>query len=146
MTRFIEGADALIRRFNAIPVSVRTAAQAALEQSAAEMVVMMRQFAPEPMKDKIHWTLGDAPAGSVVLIRAGARTRGSLRVTVYVNDYRAHWFEFGTAERVQKKTGRRTGRMTPSPFFWPSYRALRRRVRSRMSRAVNKAIRELGMR
>lgn len=146
MTRFIEGTDALIRRFNAIPVSVRTAAQQALEQSAAEMVAMMRQFAPEFLRDKIEWTLGNAPAGSVVLIRAGARTRGALRVTIYVADYRAHWFEFGTADRVQKKTGRSTGRIAPQPYFWPSYRALRRRVRSRLTRAVNKAIREMGMR
>lgn len=29
----------------------------------------------------------------------------------------AHLFEFGTAERVQKKTGRRTGRMAPKPHL-----------------------------
>lgn len=29
----------------------------------------------------------------------------------------AHLFEFGTAERIQKKTGRRTGRMAPQPHL-----------------------------
>jgi hypothetical protein len=29
----------------------------------------------------------------------------------------AHLFEFGTAERVQKETGRRTGRMAPKPHL-----------------------------
>jgi len=32
----------------------------------------------------------------------------------------AHLFEFGTAERVQKETGRRTGRMAPQPHLRPA--------------------------
>ena len=32
----------------------------------------------------------------------------------------AHLFEFGTAERVQKTTGRRTGRMPAEPFMRPA--------------------------
>jgi HK97 gp10 family phage protein len=35
----------------------------------------------------------------------------------------AHLFEFGTRDRVQKKTGRATGRMTPRPFIRPAWDA-----------------------
>lgn len=35
----------------------------------------------------------------------------------------AHLFEFGTRDRVQKKTGRKTGRMTPRPFIRPAWDA-----------------------
>lgn len=36
----------------------------------------------------------------------------------------AHLFEFGTAERVQTTTGRRTGRMAASPFLRPAQESM----------------------
>ena len=42
----------------------------------------------------------------------------------------ASWVEFGTKHSAA------------NPFFWPSYRALRRRVMGRIMRAIRKAIRE----
>lgn len=35
--------------------------------------------------------------------------------------YYAKWIEFGTGPRVQKTTGRNTGRVTPDPFMRPAF-------------------------
>jgi HK97 gp10 family phage protein len=53
-----------------------------------------------------------------------------LRVTVYAGNERAfyaRWVEFGTVKMVGR------------PFFFPAYRAVRRRVRGRLTRATRKA-------
>lgn len=123
-----------------IPQAVRLRVREAMEKGAQEVVATMRGMAPDWLRDKVNWTWGDAPAGAMVLGNfAGG---GDYRITFYVDDYRAAWFEFGTADRVQKSTGRRVGRIVPQPFFWPAWRLNRRRVRSRITRAMNKAIRE----
>lgn len=35
--------------------------------------------------------------------------------------WKAHWFEFGTAQRVQKSTGRNVGKMKATPFMRPAF-------------------------
>jgi HK97 gp10 family phage protein len=46
--------------------------------------------------------------------------------------YHWHFLEYGTRERVQKKTGRRTGRVTKRPFIRPAFERSKRRALDRM--------------
>lgn len=145
--RFVEGGDALRARFKAIPAAVREAVAKALEQSAEEIVQMMRRLAPNAaVAGGVGWTWGDAPAGSIVIgrVRSGRRqgaTFGKMQITIFSAHFTAGWWEFGTAERFHK-SGKSTGQIVASPYFFPSYRALARRARSRAARAMNKAARE----
>lgn len=115
-----------------------------MEQGAEEIVELMRRLAPVDdgaLRASIGWTWGDAPPGtfSVTTIKGGKRAGkqvAALRITIYANakDSKgrpyASWVEHGTLNS------------RASPFFWPTYRSLRRRVYGRIYRAVKKSIKE----
>jgi HK97 gp10 family phage protein len=117
-----------------IPNNVRNAAKAAMEQGAEELVKMMKSLAPVDsggLQMSISWTWGKPPKGSRVIAKSDPDAMGGLAITIYAgNDvaYYAAWQEFGTIK------------MPKHPFFFPAWRSLRKRVRSRIARNVNKAI------
>jgi len=134
----VEGLKRLDRKLTrAIPDRVRRRARAAMEKGAGEIVALARSFCPVDsgaLRASIGWTWGDPPEGSLTLAvaRSGAE-KGGERITVYAGDstaFYARWVEFGTRAAA------------PSPFFFPAYRTLRRRVKSRISREITKAIKE----
>lgn len=165
-TRF-KNRERALRRMRAIPIKVREAVRTALAQNANELVGMMKRLVPVDqgdLRDSIGWTFGDAPDGSISVGALGggadADDFGGIKVTVYAGSKQA-WYarfvEHGTSGGVsgqrtnitgshQSKSGRKSYRTHPGaaaqPFFYASYRALRKRMRSRLSRARNKAIRE----
>lgn len=116
-----------------IPARVRAAARAAMEKGADEVVAMAKGLAPVDkgdLRDSIGWTYGKPPKGSRVIAKSDPSS-GELVITIFAgNDkaYYAAWLEFGTVKMQQH------------PFFFPSWRALRTRVRSRVTREINKAI------
>jgi HK97 gp10 family phage protein len=133
----VKGLEALRRKFTqTVPAEVRKSATAALEKGAQEIVDMARSLASVDsgdLRDSIGWTWGDAPKGSLVLGTVGGQEYGTLRITVYAgNDdaFYAAWQEFGTQNQ------------RAHPYFFPAYRSLRRRVRSRITRDINKAIKK----
>lgn len=132
----VQGLDRLKARFDAIPVKVREAAKRALEQSAQEIVDTMRRFVPVEsgdLRDSINWTWGDAPAGTMTVGTVRGNNYGSMRITIYAGGEKAlygRYQEFGTKN------------MAANPFFYPAWRARKKKVRSRLSRAISKAIRE----
>lgn len=50
----------------------------------------------------------------------------------------AHWFEFGTGARVQRTTGRETGRMPATPFLRPAIERMRAKAEQVWSRAASR--------
>lgn len=139
-------------RLAKIPASATQAARGAMEQGAEEMVQMMRRLAPVDdgeLRASINWTWGDAPPGTfaVTQIKGGKRAGqdvAALRVTIYANakDAKgrpyASWVEFGT----KRQTLQGEKQIGANPYFYPSYRALRKRVMGRIIRAIRKAIKE----
>ncbi|MBB2973950.1 HK97-gp10 family putative phage morphogenesis protein [Mesorhizobium sp. RMAD-H1] len=138
----VQGISELNRKLTrTIPAKVEEASRAAMEKSAQELVDMMKRLVPVSvdgshgnlpgtLRDSIGWTWGDAPDGSVVVAQSEADSRG-LKITVYAGNTKAFyaWFiEAGTRLAAAH------------PFFFPSYRALRRRIKSRITRAMKKAI------
>jgi len=137
----VQGIAELNRKLTVvIPKRVEDATRLAMEKGAEELVSMMKRLAPfQDIRDSIQWKWGSAPKGAFTLDKVETSERGGLRITVYATDYRARWFEFGTAERFQA-SGKSTGRIQQHPFFFPSYRALRKRIKSRVTREMRKAI------
>lgn len=121
-----------------LPSVVKGAIRAALAESAEEIANLARSLVPVDsgdLKKSIGWTYGKAPRGTITLATLAYSKSGDLTVTIYAgNDeaFYARWVEFGT------KTGN-----PAQPFFFPSYRALRRRARSKVSRAINKAAKQV---
>lgn len=130
----IRNKDRLLRKLAALPTAVKGKLRAALAKSADEMVALAKSLVPVDrgdLRDSIGWTWGKAPSGSMVLATGGT---SEFTITIYAgNDeaFYARWVEFGTINQAAH------------PFFFPSYRALRKRARSRIARETNKAMKQV---
>lgn len=132
----------------------------AIAQGADEIVAMQKRLAPVSprgthgnpsgmLRDSIVATWGGGGAiPKYASLRAGtgsARAAGDLSITITAGNSAvryAHLVEFGTAPHPQggKFKGTEHPGTSPQPFFFPPYRALRRRVKARITRAMKKAI------
>lgn len=132
----VKGLDEFKRKFEAIPEQIRKNVAATLEDIADDIVTQMYSTAPHDTGDlagSIGWTWGEAPSGSLVIGKVGGNEYGAMRITIYAGDkdaFYARFQEFGTQD------------MPANPFFFPVWRANKRRVKSRITRAIKKAIKE----
>ncbi len=147
----MQGRDRLLEKLRAIQGAPRAAARAALEKGAQKVVETAKTLAPVDdgaLRASIGYTFGRyAPA-----VRGGLKTAGGvddpdLSVTIHAGNeqvYYAAFVEFGTAPHVNK--GRFAGTQHPGtaarPFFYPAYRMHIKSVKTSVSRALRKAIRE----
>lgn len=120
----IRNKDRLLRALKAKVPKLQAAIEVANLQSAQEIAEMAQRLVPVDegdLRDSIVATAaGQISPGGVEVPAGGAR--------VSTADYKAAWVEFGTVKsRAQ-------------PFFFPSYRANRKRARSRVGRAIGKAL------
>jgi HK97 gp10 family phage protein len=129
------GLSRLQRRLAAIPAAVKEAVQPALNKSAGELVAMMQRLAPEDT-GALRQSIIATPAGQSTPPYSqpgGSQIVPENAVMVTAGDERvryAHLVEYGTAES------------SAQPYFWPSYRLLKKRMASRARRAIAKAVRD----
>lgn len=162
MATTVLGLPRLRRKLKELPSVARVEIQAAMEAAAEEIANLARNLVPVEhgtLKKSIGWTWGDPPKGSIILGRSkrGPAT-GNLRLTIFAgNDeaFYARWVEFGTAshslakgaDSSSKRRRNRAGRQHPGsraqPFFYPAYRANRKRAKSKVSRAITKAAKKV---
>lgn len=141
--------DRLRKKLKAIPVEARKAVRAQLRANGQELAEMQRRLVPiDEMKLHDSIKSRDVSTSTRIAVRNSA---GGARAP------HARWVEFGTSAKAaeparQNKNFRRTVVMTKpkaahhgttaQPFFWPSYRALKRKMKRRASAAGLKAIRK----
>lgn len=134
MATKIQGLDKLRRKLKQMPHRIERQIRAAMEKSADEIVAMAQNLSPVDsggLRDSIGWTWGDAPAGSMAIAQGKS---GNLTITIYAGGgdaFYARFVEFGTQK------------MSAHPFFYPSYRTHKKRARGRITRAINKAVKEV---
>ncbi len=140
----IIGLERLKRKLTVtIPAHVEKATADAMEQGAEEMVGMMKRLVPVDtgaLRDSIGWTWGDAPAGAMVLGKSKASGgQGRKVITIYAGNLQTM---VGSRNQFQLARLQEFGTqaMNAQPYFFPSYRALRKRVRGRITRNMKKAI------
>lgn len=153
--------------FKALRKSLPDAMMAELEggavEAGAEMVQLARAFAPER---------SGALKASIVMTRAGEKTpahsqpggstvvpAGAVLITAGNSRVRyAHLVEYGAPPhdnsdgagtklgRLRRKLGGAI-RFHPGnkgrPFFWPAYRLIRKKARNRMTRRLNRAVKQV---
>lgn len=145
MATKIEGLEKTLARIKAMPAAAQAQISQALEKGATELVAMQKRLAPVEegdLRDSIewHWTgQGDAGQGNDSAYRQSAKGAAHLAVTITAGGApksgHAGWVEFSTAAAPGHAA-------TPAqPFFFPAYRALQKRIRSRIARAMGKAVR-----
>lgn len=127
--------DRVLKRLDAIPQAVKDAVKPALIKSGEELVDRMQHLAPVDsgaLKGSITYTPpgGTTPAYSQP---GGSRVvlENQVVVTAGNSDVRyPHLVEYGTTEAHAQ------------PFFWPAYRLTKKRISTRIKRAITKAARE----
>lgn len=141
----IIGLAKLHKKLQRMPDVAKTKIKAAMEQGADEIVAMMRNLVPVDsgaLRDSIGWTWGKAPQGAMTIGKMAASNLASeLTITIYAGTrdkklgdadaYYARFVEFGTKH------------MAASPYFYVSYRANKKKVRSRIRRATTAAAKEV---
>lgn len=142
---YLKGLPQLKAKLVALKERTADEVRPALAASADEIVAMMRRLVPVDsgaLRDSIGWTFGDKPRYAQALAVARA---GDLVVTIFAGNSRvryAHLVEFGA--RPHKAGGKFAGAEHPGapaqPFFYPSYRALKRDAKRRIAKAVREAV------
>lgn len=149
----LQNRDRLLKKLAAIQGAPRKAAREALKKNAAEIVAMQKRLAPVrsgDLQNSIGYTFGRYRAANANVRGVSAGTSGDpdLSVTIHAGDAKA-WYaalvEFGTSGPYRIE-GRFEGATHPGsravPFFYPAWRALNRRAKSRLTRTMRKAIKE----
>ena len=142
----VEGLGEWKRKWGSLPGKLRDEIIRTLEQNAEELVAEMKQNAPElsgELRESIGWTWGDAPEGSMAIgtVRGGDET---LQITIYAgNEKTIVKNKSGGKFQLAKLQEFGTKNMAANPFFYPVYRLRKRRLKSRLTRNVNKVIRNL---
>ncbi len=148
------GLDRLKRKMTqTIPAHVEKATVAAMEMGADEIVALMKRLVPfdtsadrdaarPHLRDTIGWTWGDPPKGAMVLGKSkSAGGDGRKVITIYAGNEQT---VVGSRSQFQLARLQEFGTqaMSAQPFFFPAYRALRKRVRGRITRQMKKAIKD----
>lgn len=141
------------RKMRAMRDVVQDKMATALERNAERVVKEMQvllavQYPAVFRRVEIAWTWGDAPRGSITVGTVRGNDYDQIAITIYARGKQGSgitpaWFEFGTAPRVQKTTGRRTGQITAGPFFFPAWRANKKRVRASLQTTLRNALRKI---
>jgi HK97 gp10 family phage protein len=145
VTVTVRGKDRLFAKLRKLAPSAAAELKVANEQAAVTMVGYARDFAPVKtgaLRDSIVAT---PPGGLPPDHSQGNRMvpEGSWMVTAGNNKVRyAHLVEFGTHPHVNAGmfAGSQNPGMSAQPFFWPSYRLIRKSMKSRATRALKKSI------
>ncbi|MEQ1901860.1 MAG: HK97-gp10 family putative phage morphogenesis protein [Devosia sp.] len=166
----VSGLRALEVKLKRLPKSVRSAIKQALAESADDIVSTQKHLAPVSpggthgwppgqLRDSIVATFGDGtvPKYAAFAPRSSRHKSGrrivrsndpDLSVTITAGDSvvrYAHLVEFGTHPHPQG--GKFKGTMHPGTaaqaFFYPGYRVHKKRVKARISRAINRATKSI---
>lgn len=149
----VKGLRELKRKLRRMPNEARKEIKAAIETGAQEITAMQKRLVPERTGDlrrSIGWTSDPAKVPKYSQ-RAGTTVKGGAGVAaiIFAGNTRVRYaalVEFGTAPHAQPKNRLNHGHHPGSrarPFFFPAYRALRRRVKSRITRASTKAAKKV---
>jgi len=147
----LEGRARLLAKMAALPAEVRSAIKQALAEGADEITDMQKRLAPVKsgeLRDSIKQTWGGGRERYSSLNATSGAGDPDLTVRISAGNTKvryAHLIEFGTRPHING--GKFAGTLHPGtraqPFFYPAYRALKRRVKSRITRATTKAARKV---
>lgn len=147
----VDGRDRLLKKLAALAPKTREAIGKAIRQGADEIVAAQKRLAPK-RTGALAASIVATSGGAAPKYSQGGRTSGQasdpeLTVVISAGNAKvryAHLVEFSTAPHENK--GLYEGSDHPGtqaqPFFYPPYRAHRKRVKARITRATKKAARE----
>ena len=117
----IQGREKLLAKLRALPVSTRKHLRPAIEKGAQELVQMQKRMAPVDdghLRDSVGYEMDET--GLRAVVSAGGKKA-----------FYATFVEHGTKNK------------SAQPFFYPAWRALRKRIKARIRRATTMAAKEV---
>lgn len=148
----VRGSKQLQDKLKALRQKTQPKVRAALGEAATEIVAMMKRLVPDgpgegefDLGNSIKWHFGAEEGGG-----SDAKTGRSASTTATITagdakNFEARYVEFGTAPHVQG--GSRPGTQHPGtkaqPYFFPSYRALKKRAKSLVAKSIRAAVKEV---
>jgi HK97 gp10 family phage protein len=144
----IIGADKLLAKFRALPKAVRDELEKATPAAAEETVAMMQRLAPRGKTGNLVQSIRTERKDDLrVLMVAGgtAQTRREIRKGSGEFSDEAFFAEFGTKAHKAggKFKGARIPAIPPRPFFFPAWRAMKKRVKAKLSRSITTGIKKV---
>ena len=146
----IAGMPKLLRKLKVLPDAARAEIRVAMGREADGIVAMMRRLAPEKsgaLRKSIGWAWGTdkIPKGAMAIATVG---KGDLSITVFAGNekaFYAHMVEFGTQAHIAGGlfAGAEIPAIPAKPFFFPSFRALRKQVKKSLRKAARDAARKV---
>lgn len=148
MASRIVGRDRMRKVLKALPDAVRKRLREAIIAETEAMAGSMRTLVPVArgdLKASIKVTPGDEAPALYARVKSNRTEKDPyLAAIVHVDDWKARLVEFGTAPHVNQ--GQFPGTMNPGtpaqPFFFPSFRAHRKRAQSRINKAARQGIKD----
>lgn len=149
-TMTVKGLQRLERRLRQIPADVRAAIRESMAKTADEIVARMKRKVAEDtgtLESTIGWTWGNAPKGSIPLIQARAdNLRADDTITIFAGGpsttKRVRESEKGNAPEYDYALAVEFGtkQMPAQPFFFVTWKQMRRAGRNRQRKAIREAI------
>lgn len=142
-----KGLPKLKARLEKLREQTRAEVSQTLAEAGDKIVAMMKRQVPVDsgaLRDSIGWTFGDAPKYSQ---RVATGKAGDIRITIFAGNSKvryAHLVEFGTAPHTVggEFAGAQHPGTTAQPFFFSSYRALRKEVTRMLRKAIRDAVKK----
>lgn len=149
VTVTIRRKDELLKKLGRLAPEAQKNLVVANGQTAEEMVALAKSFAPFKSGHLRDSIVATPPGESTPAHSAGGGhvvPEGAYAVTVGNDKVRyAAWVEYGTKPHING--GDRAGTQNPGapaqPFFFPAYRVVKQRMKSRATRAMSKAIKQV---
>lgn len=168
-TMTVKGLQRLERRLRQIPADVRVAIRESMAKTADEIVARMKRKVAEDtgtLESTIAWTWGNAPKGTIGLVQARADSlRAEDTITIFAGGppttkrvgnrtyERSVAIGSGDTRGIQKKAGGAnveydyalavefgTKQMPAQPFFYVTWKQMKRAARSRQRKAMREGI------
>lgn len=164
MASRLEKRQATLAKMARIPKDVRPALRKAIEDGAGEVVAFQKRLVSVrkgKLRESIKYVMGafKLERSQIAIGQGKAASRDidgdpDLTATIVAGGkdaYYARWVEFGTqghslakGARVKSGAKQNEGRQhpgtPPKPFFYGPWRASRKKIKSRVTRAVTKAV------
>jgi hypothetical protein len=145
----IEGREKLRAKFKALPQAARDAIGKAVRQSAEDLVGLQQRLVPiekGTLRDSIRFEIFEGEEFRATVIAGGtAATRRELRKGSGRFTDEAVLAEFGT--HAHRAGGKFRGALIPAEppraFFYPAWRAMKKPIKSRISRAITSAAKKV---
>jgi len=133
------------RRLDKIPKEIKLQVKRQMEQEANQIVAAMKGAVPVDtgaLRNSIGWKWGRAGKGQTAIAQAKNALGGEMVLTIYAGNKST--LKAGENNRYQQQLARLiefgTQHMAKRPFFYGTWRMMRKRTRGNVRKSVDKAV------